>query len=133
MPRDKTRASRLTAVAGAALIARPRVEDMSEPPVHPGEVLLEEFLSPLGLTQTAFAARLHIPLQRLNDLIRARRGVTPDTALRLARALGTSAELWLNLQEAWDLWQASHSSAVEDIAEIEPLPRDRSGALRATA
>lgn len=133
MPRDKTRASRLTAVNGGTLIARPRVEDMSEPPVHPGEVLLEDFLNPLGLTQTAFAARLRIPLQRLNDLIRARRGVTPDTALRLARALGTSAELWLNLQEVWDLWQASHSSAVDDIAAIEPLPRDRSGALRATA
>lgn len=133
MPREKIRTSRLTAVVGGSLIARPRVEDMAEPPVHPGEVLLEEFLDPLGLTQTAFAARLRIPLQRLNDLIRARRGVTPDSALRLARALGTSAELWLNLQKSWDLWQASHGSAVDDIAEIEPLPRDRSGALRATA
>jgi addiction module HigA family antidote len=106
---------------------------MSEPPVHPGEVLLEEFLNPLGLTQTAFAERLRIPLQRLNDLIRARRGVTPDTALRLARALGTSAEIWLNLQKAWDLWHASHGMAVGEIAEIEPLPRDRTGRLRATA
>jgi addiction module HigA family antidote len=133
MPRDKKPASRPTAAAGGTLIARPRVEDMPEPPIHPGEVLLEEFLNPLGLTQTAFAERLRIPLQRLNDLIRARRGVTPDTALRLARALGTSAELWLNLQKAWDLWQAAHGSAVDDIAGIEPLPRDRSGALRATA
>lgn len=112
-----------------ALIPRPRVEDVLEPPVHPGEVLLEEFLAPLGLTQTAFAERLRIPLQRLNDLVRERRGVTPDTALRLSRALGTTAEFWLNLQEAWDLWHAAHSAAAREIAAIQPLPRDVTGAL----
>lgn len=133
MPRDKTRTSRPTVRAGGKPVPRPQVQEMPEPPVHPGEVLLEEFLNPLGLRQTAFAARLRIPLQRLNDLIHERRGVTPDTALRLARALGTSAELWLNLQEAWDLWHAAHGPAAAEIAEIEPLPRDRSGALRATA
>ena len=89
-------------------IARPAVEAMLEPPPHPGDVLLEEFLRPLGVPQTAFAARLRVPLQRLNDLVRGRRGVTPDTALRLARALGTSPRLWMALQESWDLWQAAH-------------------------
>lgn len=125
--------ARSAATRRHALVPRPRTEDMLEPPPHPGEILLEEFLIPLGLAQTAFAARMHIPLQRLNDLVRGRRGVTPDTALRLARALGTSAELWLNLQEAWALWHAAHGPAIRDIGAIEPLPRDRSGALRATA
>ena len=131
MPTKMTRTARPAATADRALIPRPRVEEILESPPHPGEILLEEFLTPLGLTQTAFAERLRVPLQRLHDLIRGRRGVTPDTALRLARALGTSPELWLNLQEAWDLWHAAHGSAADDIAEIEPLPHDRSGALLA--
>lgn len=97
--------------------------------MHPGEMLLEEFLRPLGLSQTAFAARLRVPLQRLHDLVRGRRGVTPDTALRLARALGTSAELWLRLQENWDLWHAAHGKTADEIAAIEPLPRDADGRL----
>ena len=112
-------------------IPRPPVTAWATPPTHPGEMLREEFLVPLGITQTAFAARLRIPLQRLHDLVRGRRGVTPDTALRLARALGTSAEFWLRLQENWDLWHAARGKAAAEIAAIEPLPRDAAGALTA--
>ena len=97
--------------------------------MHPGEVLLEEFLAPVGLSQTAFADRLGISLQRLNDLIHGRRGVTPDTALRLARVLGTSPEFWLNMQESRDLWHAAHGPDAKEIASLEPLPHDRHGAL----
>lgn len=112
-----------------SLVPRPQVAEWAEPPVHPGEMLLEEFLRPLGLSQTAFADRLRVPLQRLHDLVRGRRGVTPDTALRLGRALGTSPEFWLRLQETWDLWHAAHGAAAGEIAAIEPLPHDASGAL----
>ena len=72
-------------------------------PAHPGRILRREFLEPLGVTQSAFARHLGIPLQRLNEIVREARGVTPETAWLLAEALGTSAQLWLNLQAAHDL------------------------------
>lgn len=114
-----------------ASVPRPPAAEWAEPPVHPGEMLSEEFLRPLGVSQTAFAERLRVPLQRLHDLVRGRRGVTPDTALRLGRALGTTPEFWLRLQESWDLWHAAHGPSASDIAAIEPLPHDASGALHA--
>ena len=90
-------------------------------PLHPGEVLAEEFLRPLGLTQVAAAERLAIPFQRLNQIVRGRRAVTPDTALRLAQLFGTSAEMWLNLQQRWDLHLAARAPAGRSIAAIRPL------------
>ena len=90
-------------------------------PTHPGEMLNEEFLKPLGVTQSEAARRLGISFPRLNDLIHARRGVTVDTALRLAKVLGTSPELWLNLQQAWDLWHTAHGEEGRKIAKLEPL------------
>lgn len=72
-------------------------------PTHPGEVLLQEFLEPLGLTQTAVKDHLGIPMQRLNELCRGKRGVTPETAWLLAQALGTTPEFWMNLQSAYEL------------------------------
>jgi addiction module HigA family antidote len=72
-------------------------------PTHPGEVLLEEFLKPLGQTQVALAGHLGVPVQRINELVRGKRGVTPDTAWLLSQALGTTPEFWLNLQAAHDL------------------------------
>ena len=92
-------------------------------PTHPGEILLEEFLIPLGMTQKELAERLHVSYPRVNDLIHARRGVTPDTALRLARLFDTTPELWLNLQQAWDLQRALRSPNVREIDAIEPLAR----------
>lgn len=75
-------------------------------PFHPGEILLEEFLEPMGLTQVAFARQIGWTRARLNELIKGKRGVSADAALDLAEALGTSAKLWLNLQTTWDLDQA---------------------------
>lgn len=72
-------------------------------PTHPGEILREEFLAPLGLTQKAFAAHLGVPLQRVNEIVRGKRGVTPETAWLLAQALDTTPEFWLQLQANHDL------------------------------
>ena len=75
-------------------------------PFHPGEILLEEFLNPAGTTQTAFAKKLGWTRARLNELIKGKRGITAEAALDLAKALGTSAKLWMNLQATYDLDQA---------------------------
>jgi addiction module HigA family antidote len=72
-------------------------------PVHPGEVLREEFLTPLGMSAHALAMELKVPAPRINEVVRERRAITPDTALRLARYFGTTAQFWLNLQTSYDL------------------------------
>jgi len=72
-------------------------------PSHPGEILLEEFLNPLGLTQVAFAGHIGVPVQRINEIIRGKRGITPESAWFFAEAFGTSPEFWLNLQTNYDL------------------------------
>jgi addiction module HigA family antidote len=72
-------------------------------PIHPGEVLREEFLVPLGMSAHALALELRVPAPRINEMVRERRSVTPETALRLARYLGTTAQFWLNLQTSYDL------------------------------
>ncbi len=79
---------------------------MKRPPTPAGEMLVEEFLKPLGLSQAEAARRMGISNNRLNELVRGKRGITADTALRLAELLGTSPEFWLNLQNASDLWHA---------------------------
>jgi addiction module HigA family antidote len=84
-------------------------------------MLLEEFLRPLGISQSAFAVRLGISFPRLNEIIRGKRAVTPDTALRLARVLGMSAEFWLGLQQDWDLWHAMRGETAARIAALQPL------------
>ena len=91
------------------------------PPTHPGEMLLEEFLKPLGISQSAFAVRLGVSFPRLNEVVRRRRSVTPDTALRLARVTGMSADFWLGLQQDWDLWHALRSEDASAIEHLEPL------------
>lgn len=91
------------------------------PPTHPGEMLLEEFLAPLGISQSAFAVRLGVSFPRLNEIVRGKRGVTPDTALRLARVLGMPADFWLGLQSDWDLWHAMRSENASEIAHLKPL------------
>ena len=80
-------------------------------PTHPGEMLLEEFLNPMGLTQRELAEAIHVPYQRVNELVNGRRGVTPGTALRLARFFGVSADFWMNLQMRWDLYQAGQKES----------------------
>lgn len=108
-----------TPVAPARLVGRrlPR----HRPPTHPGEMLLEEFIKPLRITQTELANRLGISFPRLNEVVHAKRSVTPDTALRLARVVGMSADFWLGLQLDWDLWHVMHGSMAEQIAQLEPL------------
>ena len=94
------------------------------PPTHPGEMLFEEFVKPLGLTQTELAARLGVSYPRLNEIVKGRRSVTPDTALRLARVLGMSADFWLGLQQDWDLWHAMHGPKADEILLLTPFARD---------
>ena len=93
------------------------------PPTTPGEMLAEEFLAPLGMTQVELAQRLEIPFQRVNLIVRGKRAVTPDTALRLSQLFGTSAEFWLNLQQNADLYAALRSPAARRIRRIRPLSR----------
>ena len=89
-------------------------------PTHPGEILLEEFLVPLGLTQRELATAIRVPYQRINEIVNGRRGITPSTALRLARFLGVSAGFWMNLQQRWDLYHAQQEEAA-DLKQIRPL------------
>ena len=96
----------------------------SRTPTHPGEMLLEEFLHPMGLTQRELADSIHVPYQRVNDIVNGRRGITPSTALRLAKFFNMSADFWMNLQLRWDLYfaQQDEFSALE---KIHPLPTAR--------
>lgn len=89
-------------------------------PTHPGEVFLEDFLIPLGITQKEAAERLGMSYPRMNEIVKGKRSVTPDTALRLARFTSTEPEFWLNLQQAVDLWNALHSEHASELDEIEP-------------
>jgi antitoxin HigA-1 len=89
-------------------------------PTLPGEVFLEDFLLPLGITQREAAARLRISYPRMNEIVNGRRAVTPDTALRLAKFTSTEPEFWLNLQQAIDLWDALHSDQAAELEEIQP-------------
>lgn len=97
----------------------------NRPPTHPGEMLFEEFVKPLALTQAELARRLSVSYPRLNEIIKGRRSVTPDTALRLSRVLGMSADFWLGLQQDWDLWHAMNSPEAKRIDRLKPIPRDQ--------
>ena len=88
-------------------------------PTHPGEMLLEEFLTPMGITQRELADAIHVPYQRVNEIVHLRRGVTPSTALRLARFFNMSADFWMNLQLRWDLYHAQQVER-EAIKNIRP-------------
>jgi addiction module HigA family antidote len=78
-------------------------------PTHPGEMLLEEFLTPMSLTQRELADAIHVPYQRINEIINGRRGMTPSTALRLAKFFGMSADFWMNLQLRWELYHVQQA------------------------
>ena len=99
-------------------------------PTHPGEMLMEEFLIPLGISQSAFAERIGVSFVRLNAIVNGRRGVTPNTALRLERATGMDAEFWLGLQSDWDLWHELRSPGAKEIADIKRI-NDDPGRLKA--
>jgi addiction module HigA family antidote len=91
-------------------------------------MLLEEFLRPLRMSQAELAAKIGVSYPRINELVRGKRGVTPDTALRLEKLLGMEAQFWLNLQLAWDLYHAAHSAAAKKIRKIKRLsPLEKAG------
>lgn len=93
-------------------------------PVHAGEILLEEFLNPMELTQRDLADGIDVPYQRVNELVNGRRGVTPSTALRLAKFFGTTPGFWLNFQLRWDLYHAQKEEA-DALKKIRRRPRPR--------
>ncbi len=115
--RNRTRAGRR--IRSRELVGRrlPR----QRPPTPPGEMLLEEFIKPLAITQSELAARLGISFPRLNEIIRGKRSITSDTALRLARVVGMSADFWLGLQLDWNLWHAMRGSKAIEIDRLAPL------------
>ena len=95
-------------------------------PTHPGEMLLHEFLVPMEITQRELADAIHVPYQRVNELVNQRRGVTPSTALRLARFFNVSADFWLNLQVRWDLYKVQQAEydelqAIEDFHQFQKM------------
>jgi addiction module HigA family antidote len=90
------------------------------PPVHPGEILLEEFLKPMGISQYRLAERIHVPARRINEIVLEKRGITADTALRLSRFFGNSAQFWMNLQTRYELESARESSASSIDREVRP-------------
>ena len=92
-------------------------------PTHPGEILLEEFLKPLGLSQAALARHLGIPLQRVNEIVRGKRGISPETAWLLAGAFGTTPDYWVNMQTHHDLAAGRPDRAVKRIRGRGPAPQ----------
>lgn len=91
------------------------------PPIHPGEILREEFMLPHGLSQNALARALNVPPRRINEIVLEKRGITADTALRLARYLGTTAELWTGLQADYELRLARYEKQRQIEREVEPM------------
>ena len=93
------------------------------PLIHPGEILREEFLAPLGISQYRLAKEIHVPARRINEIVLEKRGISADTALRLGRYFGTTAQLWINLQARYDLEVARDAIADTLEKEIRPLER----------
>ena len=89
-------------------------------PIHPGEVLMEDFIEGFGITQNKLAVAIHVPPRRINEIVHGKRAITADTALRLGKYFGTSAQFWLNLQTHYDL-DLAEDRAAEQIAAITPL------------
>jgi len=87
-------------------------------PTHPGEILLEEFLNPIGMSQAAFARHICVPMQRINEIVRGKRGISPETAWLFAQALGTTPELWINLQSAYDLARSRPKRTIERLPSL---------------
>ena len=89
------------------------------PPTHPGEMLVEEFLTPMGIKESELAEFIHVPAQRRSEIITDRKNITPSIAIRLAKYFGMSADFWMNLQLRWDLYQTQHAES-EDLNAIRP-------------
>jgi addiction module HigA family antidote len=111
--------------------ARARTASKRMSPVHPGEMLREEFMVPLGLSANALALALGVPATRIGEIVNERRGITGDTALRLGDFFRIGPEFWMNLQTHYELELARDARESTGAAKIQPLPVDRSGALLA--
>ena len=109
----------------------PRKSEERGVPIHPGEFLREDFLVPLGLSANALALALRVPVTRISEIVRERRGITADTALRLARYFGTTPDFWMKMQVSYDLALASRESIERIQLEIFPAPRTDTGELKA--
>lgn len=90
-------------------------------PIHPGEILREEYLAPMGMSANALSRALNVTAARVNEVVRERRGITPETALRLARYFGGDAQSWLNLQQAYDLKMAEKAFLKRVVREVQPM------------
>lgn len=98
------------------------VEDLL-PLIHPGEILAEEFLEPLGMTQYRLARAIHVPPRRINEIVQGKRAITPDTAMRLARYFGSTPQFWMNLQTGYELRRAERDSGEQIARDVTPLER----------
>jgi antitoxin HigA-1 len=98
-----------------------RKRDDLLPPIHPGEILIEEFMKPLGLSMNRVARDLRVPVTRIAEIVHGRRGVSSDTALRLARYFGTTPEFWMNLQSAYDLEVAQRGAMEQIERDVHPV------------
>jgi addiction module HigA family antidote len=108
-----------------------RKHDQRGVPIHPGEFLREDFLIPLGLSANALAIALRVPITRISEILRERRGITADTALRLARYFGTTPDFWMKMQMSYDLALTSREVKARIEMEIFPAPRTKNGDLKA--
>jgi len=100
------------------------MKEIKIPPAHPGEVLLEDFLKPMGISQYRLAKGMKVYPRKINEIVHGKRSITADTALRLSRYFGTTAELWLNLQTLYDLEMARDAIEEQVVREVTPLVRD---------
>src|ERR1700728_1844201 len=108
--------------------AKPELEEGAlMAPLHPGEMLREEFMKPLGLSANALAIALRVPVTRISEIVRERRGITADTALRLARYFGTTPDFWMKMQMSYDLALAHRQSMARIEVEIYPAARSETG------
>ena len=112
-------------------MSNPRKHDQRGVPIHPGEFLREDFLLPRGLSANALALALRVPVTRISEILRERRGITADTALRLARYFGTTPDFWMKMQMSYDLALASREITARIEVEIFPAPRTETGNLKA--
>ena len=107
------------------------MEENRIPPVHPGEVLLEDFLEPLGISQYRLAKEMNVYPRKINEIVHGKRSITADTALRLSRFFGTTAELWMNLQALYDLEKARDMLEEQVVEEVTPFVWDTTNAAMA--
>jgi addiction module HigA family antidote len=112
----------------------PRKPDQYGIPIHPGEFLREDFMKPLGLSANALAIALRVPVTRITEIIRERRGITVETAMRLGQYFGTTTAFWLNMQKAWELAIAQKELLPRIRREVRPAPRNpKTGELKPAA